>query len=156
MQHILVATDFSPTADAALRHAVKFAAQCGGKITLLHIIFAEKITESLLGLDALEYLAQASDEPGRGPGSAMDRLRSAARDKLETAVSELPTPHPAIDLVVAEGRPSVEIADYAAAHNVDLIVLGTQGRSRLGKAFLGSVADNVIRQAEVPVMVVPK
>jgi universal stress protein A len=57
---------------------------------------------------------------------------------------------------VVEGRPSVEIVKYAGEHGVDLIVMGTQGRSGLGRAFLGSVADNVIRQAECPVMVVRK
>lgn len=156
MKHILVATDFSDTAAAALRHAATLATLSGAKITLLHVIFAEKITETLLGLDALEYLARAADEGHRGPGSAFDRLPEAAQNKLNDAKNALPQPRPAIETVVAEGRPSVEIAGFAAAHNVDLIVLGTHGRGRIGQAFLGSVADNVLRQAEIPVMVVPK
>jgi nucleotide-binding universal stress UspA family protein len=156
MKHILVATDFSPNAAGALRHAASLAQLSGAKITLLHVIFAEKISETLLGLDALEYLARAADEGDRGPGSAFDRLRDAAKEKLADAIKVVAQPRPTIEPVVAEGRPSVEIAGYAAANNVDLIVLGTHGRGPIGKAFLGSVADNVLRQAEIPVMVVPK
>jgi nucleotide-binding universal stress UspA family protein len=156
MKHILVATDFSDTAAAALLHASKVAKLTGAKITLLHVIFAEKITETLLGLDAMEYLSRAADEAERVPGGAFDRLRETARGKLAAAVAALPEPRPAIDSVVAEGRPSAEIADYAASNAVDLIVVGTQGRGRLGQAFLGSVADNLIRQTDIPVTVVRK
>jgi nucleotide-binding universal stress UspA family protein len=156
MKHILVATDFSETAAAALAHAAEIARLAGAKITLLHVIFAEKITETLLGLDAMEYLARAADEAERRPGGAFDRLREAARERLAAAVAALPEPRPTIATVVTEGRPSVEIATYAEQNDVDLIVVGTHGRSRLGQAFLGSVADNLIRQSDVPVTVVRK
>jgi nucleotide-binding universal stress UspA family protein len=105
---------------------------------------------------SIEYLARAADEAERRPGGAFDRLRDAAREKLSQAVAVLPEPRPDMATVIAEGRPSVEIVDYANQNNVDLIVVGTQGRSRLGKAFLGSVADNLVRQSDVPVMVVRK
>jgi nucleotide-binding universal stress UspA family protein len=156
MKHILVATDFSDTAAAALAHAAEIARLAGAKITLLHVIFAEKITETLLGLDAMEYLARAADEAERRPGGAFDRLREAAREKLAALVDAVPAPRPTIETVVIEGRPSVEIAAYADTNNVDLIVVGTHGRSRLGQAFLGSVADNLIRQSDIPVTVVRK
>lgn len=156
MKHILVATDFSETAAAALAHAAKVANLAGAKVTLLHVIFAEKISETLLGLDAMEYLARAADEAERGPGGAFDRLRATAREKLAAAIAALPEPRPAIDAIVVEGRPSVEITDFAAKNEVDLIVVGTHGRSRLGQTFLGSVADNLIRQTNIPVTVVRK
>lgn len=104
----------------------------------------------------MEYLARAADEGPRGPGDAFDRLREAAQQRLNDAKKALPLPHPDLETAIAEGRPSDEIASYATAHKVDLIVLGTRGRGPIGKAFLGSVADNVLRQSEVPVMVVPK
>ena len=156
MKHILVATDFSETAAAALAYAAKLAHLAGAKITLLHVIFADKLTETLLGLEAMEYLARAADEAERGPGGAFERLREAANEKLGEAVAALPEPRPKIETVVAEGRPSVEIAAYAEKNGVDHIVIGTHGRSALGKAFLGSVADHLIRQADVPVTVVRK
>jgi nucleotide-binding universal stress UspA family protein len=155
MKHILVATDFSPPAAAALREAARLADMCKGRVTLLHVIFAEKINETLLGLDALENLSRAAGEP-YDSSLAMDRLRDAAHQKLAAAIDALPGKKPPIDVVVTEGRPSTTIAAYAEQHGVDLIVVGTHGRGTLGKAFLGSVADNVIRQAECPVMVVRK
>lgn len=156
MKHILVATDFSDPAAAALREAAKLAGMCGGRITLLHVIYAEKISETLLGLDALEYLSRAADGSAFDPSQAVARMHESAEKKLAEAVSALSGPRPSIETVVAEGRPSLEIARYSAANDVDLIVMGTYGRNMLGKAFLGSVADHVIRQADCPVMVVRK
>ncbi len=157
MQHLLAATDFSETAGAAFRKAIEFANLCGGKITLIHVIYAEKINETLLGLDAMEYLARSADEPSvYKPNEGLARLREAAETRLHGMIAGVDGRRPDIDPVVVEGRPSKSIAEYASTHGVDLIVVGTHGRGTLGKAFLGSVADNVIRQAECPVMVVRK
>lgn len=157
MRHILVATDFSDTAAAALAQAAKLASLSGAKITLLHVIFADKLNETLLGLDAMEYLSRAATaQEHYAPGQALARLREASEQKLNDQVAGVKGPRPSIETAVAEGRPSVEIAAFAEKHAVDMIVLGTHGRGTLGKAFLGSVADNVIRQAECPVLVVRK
>jgi universal stress protein A len=159
MRNILVPTDFSDSANAALSQAVKLASLSGGKITLLHVIFIEKIKEDLLGLDALENLARVMNTPESEapytPTNPVDSLKKTAQERLQETIGNV-APEVKIETVVAEGRPSVEVVKYAAEHGVDLIVMGTHGRSGLGKAFLGSVADNVIRQAECPVMVVRK
>jgi universal stress protein A len=157
MKHILVATDFSEAAAAALREGAKLAALSAARLTLLHTIFAEKIAETLFGLDALELLARAADQTGyEDSGDGLARLAEKAQQKLKEAVAALSQPSLNVETAVTEGRPSSEIAAYASAHDVDLIVMGTHGRSALGKAFLGSVADHVIRIAECPVMVVRK
>lgn len=157
MKNILVPTDFSDSAEAALEQAVQLARLCGGSITLLHVLYLEKIRENLLGLDAMEHLARALDAPADeseySTSSAAWRLRNAAQEKLAEAASTIEAP-PAVETKIAEGRPSVEIVAHAAEHGVDLIIMGSHGRGTLGRAFLGSVADNVIRQATCPVMVV--
>ena len=157
MKNILVPTDFSESATAALDQAAKLARLTGGRLTLLHVLYIDKIRENLLGLDALEHLARAIDSPGdpasHSSAGAAWRLRDAAQQKLAEAVAAISAP-PAVQTAIAEGRPSAEIVAYAAEHGVDLIVMGTHGRGTLGRAFLGSVADNVIRQAACPVMVV--
>jgi len=53
------------------------------------------------------------------------------------------------------GSPVIEIPASATEHDVDLIVMGTHGRTGIGQWFLGSVTENVVRQAEVPVFCVP-
>jgi nucleotide-binding universal stress UspA family protein len=159
MKNILVPTDFSESANAALSQAVKLASLCGGRITLLHVISVEKIKDDLLGLDALENLTRVLNTPASEapytPTNPVEVLEGAARQRLSDAITKVAA-GVNIEAAVAEGRPSVEIVKYAGEHGVDLIVMGTQGRSGLGRAFLGSVADNVIRQAECPVMVVRK
>lgn len=156
MKHILVATDFSEAAAAALREGAKLAALTGARLTLLHVIFAEKITETLLGLDALEYLGRAAYQTGHDSGGALDPLAEKAQEKLDQAVAAVSEPRPTMETAVANGRPSSEITAYASAHDVDLIVMGTHGRGVLGKALIGSVADHVIRMAECAVMIVRK
>jgi nucleotide-binding universal stress UspA family protein len=160
MKHILVATDFSDTAESALAQAAKLAASTGAKLTLLHVIYVEKINEALLGLDAMEYLTRVMSAPSEStpyaPTLAMDRVRDTAKAKLEEAAMAVSGPKVQIETVVIDGRPSEEVLAYARNKGVDLIVLGTHGRGAIGKALLGSVADHVIRQAECPVMVVRK
>ena len=160
MKHILVATDFSDTAASALTEAAKLAAGTGAKLTLLHVIYSEKINEALLGLDAMEYLTRVMSSPTEStpyaPNLGIDRLREAAKEKLEKAVESINAPKVEVETVVLDGRPSEEVLAYAHNKGVDLIVLGTHGRGAIGKALLGSVADHVIRQAECPVMVVRK
>lgn len=160
MKHILVATDFSETATAALARGAELAKATGAKLTLIHVIYAEKISETLLGLDAMEYLTRALNAPPEqspySPTLAAERLRATAHQKLAEAAAAAGGRRVAIKTALAEGRPSDEILAFAAREAVDLIVLGTHGRGAIGKALIGSVADHVIRQAECPVMVVRK
>ena len=160
MKHILVATDFSDTAAAALAQGVALASATGAKLTLLHVIYAEKINETLLGLDAMEYLTRVMSTPTEqapySPTLGMERLRAAANETLQEAVASVSGPRLAIETAIAEGRPSEEVLAFAKKEGVDLIVLGAHGRGAISKALLGSVADHVIRQAECPVMLVRK
>jgi nucleotide-binding universal stress UspA family protein len=159
MKNILVPTDFSDSANAALAQAVKLASLSGGRITLLHVIFIEKIRDDLLGIDALENLTRVLNTPASEapytPTNPVEALSEAAQQRLSETLAKF-APGAKIDTAVAEGRPSTAIVEYANQHGVDLIVMGTHGRSGLGRAFLGSVTDNAIRQAECPVMVVRK
>jgi nucleotide-binding universal stress UspA family protein len=157
MRHILAATDFSEPAAAALAEAVEWAEACGGRITLLHVIHADKIVEQLLGVEALERLARSLSEPTHHPytsGQWVEPIRDAARQKLDEATAAFVGRKVKIDTATVEGRPSTEIVTYANKNAVDLIVMGTHGRGAVGRALLGSVADHVIRQATCPVMLV--
>jgi nucleotide-binding universal stress UspA family protein len=158
VKNILVPTDFSESAATALSKAAELAKLSGGRITLLHVIYVEKILNELLGVDELEKLTRVLNAPGdpttSTSSSPVDALREAAEKQLAEAAAKVTGEK--IETAVAEGRPSVQIVAFANAHGVDLIVMGTHGRSPIGKAFLGSVADHVIRQADCPVMVVRK
>jgi nucleotide-binding universal stress UspA family protein len=75
-------------------------------------------------------------------------------DALPAAIATLGD---GLDIVsaVLNGRPAREIAEYAARHAVDLIVMGTHGRKGVSRAVLGSVAEAVVRQAQCLVLMVP-
>jgi nucleotide-binding universal stress UspA family protein len=71
-----------------------------------------------------------------------------AADRAEAAGLE-------VEGIIAEGHPAEEIMKYAEKNSFDLIVMGTLGKSGLDRFLMGSVADKVIRNSRIPVIVVP-
>jgi nucleotide-binding universal stress UspA family protein len=128
---ILVPTDFSSQADAALAQARALAAQFGATLHLLHI--AENVFLRAVVGDphALEVAARRALE---------DRL--TAEDRARGTVTALET----------SDEPAKEIIQYARETGIDLIVMGTHGRTGLPHVLLGSVAEHVVRTAPCPVL----
>ena len=79
----------------------------------------------------------------------VDVTRLFARTR-ETLIPGVP-----VIMVVAAGNPADEIVRYAAGHQIDLVVLGTHGRTGVSRLLLGSVAERVLGTAPCPVLVVP-
>jgi nucleotide-binding universal stress UspA family protein len=76
-------------------------------------------------------------------GRQLDELKAVVADKGV-----------GVETTVITGRPPQSIVDYAATEGFDLIVMGTHGRTGLSHAFLGSVAERVVRKAPCPVLTV--
>jgi len=127
-QRVLVAVDFDPTAPAVLAQASAWAARLGAALVVLHVRTDESASESQL------------EAASRG-----------LRTLVEGAISG---EGPRRDLMVMPGRPGPVISDAAASMAVDLIVLGSHGRGTVGRWVLGSVAAEVLRRADIPVLVV--
>jgi universal stress protein A len=119
---VLVATDFSETADAAVRVAVAYAESLGASLDVLHVV---------------SPLADPLAEPW---------LTRLARE-IDGAVP--------VTTAVRSGVPSTQIVHYAHENRIDLIVLGTHGRTGISRALSGSVAERVVRLARCPVLTVP-
>ncbi|MBI4637731.1 MAG: universal stress protein [Candidatus Rokubacteria bacterium] len=79
----------------------------------------------------------------------------ASRPLLEKLAAEVGREVPVVVEVVS-GGPAREIIRYAQSHAIDLIVLGTHGRTGWSRALLGSVAERVVRWAPCPVLTVPR
>jgi universal stress protein A len=158
MRHILVPTDFGEAARAALKQAVELCELFHGRITLLHVAHTDKITEALTGLDAIGYLADVLESPttsnGCAPSFNVDQWKNVARQKLEKCIDPAWRGKAPIETALEEGRPSLKIVEYAREHRVDMIVMGTHGRGPVAHFFLGSVAENVVRSADCPVLTV--
>lgn len=160
MQHILVPTDFSETSNVAIDRALPLAKLSGARVTLLHVIYGDKLNEALLGLDAVANLSRTldlgPDATSYVPGYDLAAIHSAAEKKLDDIVNQADHANVTIATAVRDGRPSKEIIDFANQSDVDMIVMGTHGRGPVGRMFLGSVTENVIRASDIPVLVIRK
>ncbi|MFB6185394.1 MAG: universal stress protein [Halobacteriaceae archaeon] len=139
-KHILVPLDGSPQAEEAFEYVLQ--EYDGITVTLLHVI------------DPIEagYSAQAtvpgySEEWYEQSKEEAESLFDQAREKSQDTDIELQTE---IEL----GRPARSILDYVEDNDIDQIVMGSHGRSRVTRILLGSVAEKVARRSPVPVTIV--
>ena len=142
LKHILVATDFSETADAALDYGRALARSFGATLHVLHVaadLYAP------LGGDA--YVAVL-------PELQKEAEMEARRHLDELLIDNDPEPLPVRPIVVNATAPAAAIVDCARNLGVDLIVVGTHGRGGMAHLFVGSVAERVVRTAPCPVLVV--
>jgi nucleotide-binding universal stress UspA family protein len=142
-KRLLVPTDFSASADAALDHAVSMAGRFQASLHLLHVV--NDPGAGLYGLGDAEV--------------KLDRLKQKAESRARERLQELARDSSAVDIrtQVAQ-RTSLGVGDvvqeYAGAHKIDLVMMGTHGRGGLGRLVLGSVANTLIRRLSCPVMTV--
>ncbi len=139
IRRILVPTDFSPPAQAALQYAKTLAAEFGSRLFLLHVIATPEVP---WGAEGATY---------SWPTLLAD-LEEDARAQFQHLI---PTDDPLADQVTIEtmiGVPVDGILDYTETHQIDLVVMGTHGRGMVGHLLLGSVAERVVRRSAVPVL----
>jgi nucleotide-binding universal stress UspA family protein len=137
---ILVPLDGSSRAERALPVAARIARAEAGNIVLFRALPLPFTSASLFGQDdSSEWLLE---EEVAGATAYLDEL------KASPVLCNLP-----ISCVVKDGDPARVIHEYAEAHQVDLIVLCSHGRSNLGRWILGSVADHLARYAPMPALV---
>jgi len=133
---ILVPTDGSPEAEAAVEHAVDIAATYGARIHVLYVVD----TSPYATLDATETVVEDLQEEGE---EAVEYVTAAAEDAgVETQGT------------VTTGNVHESITTYAHANDIDLIVMGTHGRRGLDRVLVGSVTERVVRTADAPVLTV--
>ncbi len=123
---ILFPTDFSEAAGQRFRHARALAERQGATLHVLHVVEEKGAAALAHGEDEMESFLE---------------IHRADGVPTEPAVAAAEAPGPAI-------------RDYAAQHGIDLIVMGRHGQRGLRRLFLGSVAEEVIREAPCPVLTV--
>ena len=139
---ILVPTDGSSHADAAIERALDLAEQYDGT---LHALYVVDVSYPYADFETPTVNWEAVTEAMEGQGErATATVRERADERgvpVETTVREATTIHGTI-------------LDYADEQDVDLIVMGTRGRRGLDRYLLGSVTEKVVRLADVPVLTV--
>lgn len=137
-RRILHPTDYADTSLPALHYAADLARDSGADLVLLHVV-------DTLGMDNVPYGQIASpDQPAAYRRKLFDELHRVAPDD--------PKVH--VEYVLSEEDPVTAILRTAADFDCDLIVLGTHAVSRWKRLLVGSIAEEVVRQAVVPVLVV--
>jgi nucleotide-binding universal stress UspA family protein len=139
---VLVATDFSEASQSAVLYGREFARTFGAELHVLHIVEspvmwggAEAVTVDFVRLEA-EIQAAAQNTLNRIV-TAEDREQLKAVTAIRTGSST-----------------AFEIAAYAGAESIDIILMGTHGRGMMGHLLMGSVAEKVVRIAPCPVLTV--
>ena len=143
---ILVPTDGSDVAEAAVDHALDLAEKYDAEVHALYVVDIDSVNFSL-GTEQVDRIKQ-------GRFDEMDELKEQA--EAATGVVADRGAERDVDVVehVAGGRPHKVIADYAENHDIDIIVMGSHGRAGVRRALLGSVTERTLRSTHVPVLVV--
>ena len=149
IHRILVPTDFSETADAALDWARLLATRFGSSLQLLHVLDDPFVTE---GLAAEAYMTEAPVLRTALLSDARARLADRVAPLRRARVFEEGSGIPRIDTEVLFGHGAHTIAEYAGEREMDLIVMGTHGRRGVAHLVLGSVAEKLVRTAPCPVL----
>jgi nucleotide-binding universal stress UspA family protein len=138
-KHILVPTDFSPHANYALAYAIDLAATLQARLTVLHVIHLSPL--------------MVGEAPPVAFNDLLQDLESDAQKQIQKALDRVQQAGVQGDGAIVEGVPFQTITDTAKDQNVDLIVMGTHGRTGLSHVLMGSVTEKVVRLAPCSVLV---
>lgn len=136
-EDLLLPTDGSEGAEIATEWGIALATELESMVHALNVVD----TSPFSGVTEPGEIVGALEREGE---AAIEAVRERARN---AGVS--------VSGSVATGAPAKAILAYATEHDVDLIVMGTHGKTGIGQWFLGSVTENVVRGADVPVLCVP-
>ena len=140
-EKILFATDFSPASDAALGFASSLASDTGATLHIVHV--------GVSHADAFATTAPYGYAISEEVELRERKSRQQKLDSLHSAVAGVSSQHHFL-----EGNPADEVLRFAEEEGVDLIVVGSHGRTGLSRMLMGSVAEEIVRRAECPVLVV--
>lgn len=141
LKRILVPLDFSGSSLQALKCAVVLAKPFAASLDLLHVV-------------PNPFIAHPGGGGAPLPQPLLDQLLQDARTRLDEVCGSDDRKAFTVRSVVRVGDPLVEIVEYARLEQVDLIVMGTHGRTGIPHLLLGSIAERVVRTAPCPVLIV--
>ena len=136
---ILLATDLSATSASATDEAFAMARRLGAELLIVSVI-----DPAALRLPGGRFLARIDQVRAERETVAQVLVRRGRADGLR------------VRFLVWEGDPAESILEAAGAEGAEIIVLGSHARGRIGRILHGSVSRRVVREADVPVVVVPR
>ena len=142
-QRLLVPVDCSEDANQALEYAIALARTLGARVILLHVMQSPPWG----GVDMDVTLPHAYSQ-------FIQHLEAEVTHRMQACLERVTARGLEGEMAVVHGEPFQEILDTAKKQQVDLIIMGTHGRTGLQHVLLGSVAEKVVRLAPCPVLVV--
>jgi nucleotide-binding universal stress UspA family protein len=139
LKKILFPIDHSDCSKEALKYAVSFAMKDEAKLYLLHIIDIRSFNDSLVAMSQ-----QIPDE------ETLEQLRMKLLDCIPEDIRD----DMDVEATVIQGIPFAEIISTAKEKEIDMIVIGSHGRTGISHMMLGSVSEKVVRKAPCPVLTV--
>jgi len=141
---ILFCTDFSENADYAFEFAYGIAKRDEGFLYIFHVIPENPhhaFAEDIVSTENLEKIQKTIEE------DIVNNYKERYIEKIEGEIE--------FETVSKSGREDNEILKFAKKENVDIIVIGTHGRTGIEHVFFGSVAEKVLRRSPIPVFIIP-
>ena len=140
VKNVLFATDFSPTSESALPYATAICRRFGGTLHVAHVLSDASL---LLMTGGVDYVSV---------GTLYEDAHAAAQEKIQQITARaggIPNRS-----YVRHGQVWTNLSSIVRENGIDLIVVGTHGRTGLGRLLLGSVAEDILRHAPCPVLTV--
>jgi nucleotide-binding universal stress UspA family protein len=142
LARILVPVDFSPHAKLTLQTAVALARACGEARPQIHILHAFQV-------------GYGYTKTGRSLEDVVRDMQELYRDRLTDFIKDVDFGGVPVELYsVAADHPEAAIVDCAQTRKVDLLCIGSRGKTAAAAALLGGIADRIVAQASVPVLIV--
>lgn len=145
---ILYPTDFSKKSQHALEMVKKLQEAGGKEIILVHCVDIREVNTmaEMEGFSSLQYNSILEE--------VHEELRRKASEKMDAIAKELRNLNFKVEERLVDGIPFKEILRLAKKEEADVIVMGSSGKGLLAEVVLGSTTDKVVRDAEIPVIIV--
>ncbi len=137
IRRLLLATDLSTASAAATDQAFELAARLGATLLIVSVIDPGSLRL-----------------PGGRFGARVDQVRAGREKAAQELVARGRAMGVSVSFLIWEGDPGESIVEAARSEATDLIIVGSHGRSGVGRFLIGSVSDHVVRHASCPVLVV--
>lgn len=141
--NIMVATDGSEIAKKAVDSAIRLARKNNAKLYAVHVVAPGETK-----------VTQHDPRDAEWEKHMKEYLMTQGKEATHYVATAGKIVNVTVEPVILEGNPADEIVDFAAKNDIELIVIGTLGKTGIERFLLGSVAENVIRHSKVPVLVV--
>lgn len=145
IERILVPVDFSEGSQKALRYAHEIARDRSSKVYVLHVI-NQRIIDAIRDMSAKGYKGEFVE--------VVKKVVQERTEELEAFVPPAMREEVEVVFEILKGKPAQEVINFAKENKIDLIILGSVGRSALETVLVGSVARNVSNHAPCPVLLV--